>query len=173
VPEFEVITKIDAVKRQIESAIDMFMEDRDLLSVNTLTMSSLQLLYEYFDTKKIPNPFKDLIKPEKRGEVIFIFNKTYNFSKHAKTDADEKEKFYFEAVKGHLLEAIELFKIVNGNLTAKMESYKTWFLLYNPDLILGSEKIRQQYKDVAKEFDLIEDKKLLLETGIKHFERTR
>jgi hypothetical protein len=87
--ETEIIDKLDAACRQLNTAISLWFSDGDSVSIHTLACSAHQLVHDI--NQKIGG--RDLlydslvIKDEYRREANKIFKKAYNFFKHANNDA--------------------------------------------------------------------------------------
>src|SRR5438309_1362798 len=80
------ITKLDAAKSQLSTAISLYFEDRDPVSVHTLVMAASEIIDRICDSKGTPAMRRNLfaaIVPERRREVADALNKASNFFKHA------------------------------------------------------------------------------------------
>jgi hypothetical protein len=80
------ITKLEAATRQLATAIWLYFEDRDPVSVHTLAMAAGEVVDRLCDAKGTPSMRQDLlaqIVPERRKEVADALNAAVNFFKHA------------------------------------------------------------------------------------------
>ena len=67
------ITKLDAARRQLNQAIWLLFEDRDVVSIHTLACAATTILNDVAKAKKIrsfKNILEQVICPEKQGAVV-------------------------------------------------------------------------------------------------------
>lgn len=140
------ISKLDAAKRQLESAIHLFFKEADPVSIHTLTYAAHEILSVIAKLQNIPTIIKNnpLIKPEYKDEVLELFAKAANFFKHGKRDLKETLEFNPETNEYYLFDAVEIYILLTGEKTPNMMAYRTWFYLKNPKyLSLSSEEGRK------------------------------
>jgi hypothetical protein len=80
------ITKLDAAKRQLATAIQLYFENCDPVSVHTLVMAAGEIIDRLCESKgslTIREQFFAMIKPERRKEFGRRLNEARNFFKHA------------------------------------------------------------------------------------------
>lgn len=80
------VTKLDAAKSQLATAISLYFEDRDPISVHTLAMAAGEIIDRLCVAKGLVSMRVDLmtrIAPERRKEVADAVNEASNFFKHA------------------------------------------------------------------------------------------
>ena len=80
------ITKIDAARSQLTTAIELYFEDRDPVSVHTLAMAAAEIIDRLCEAKGLQSMrahFMSLIIPKRKKEVADALNKAVNFFKHA------------------------------------------------------------------------------------------
>ena len=84
-PEFFEITKIDAARRQLRTAIELWFADGDPISIHTLAAAAYQIIHDLNRRNKGPDLLLDskYIKDEKRREFVSLVKSTSNFMKHA------------------------------------------------------------------------------------------
>ena len=123
------VSKRQAATRQLETAIKLFLENRDLISAYTLCCAAdgiLEGIYqndraEILDRQREqltePSDFRFSwkeeweirIKPEHRKEIFQRLNKAQNFFKHADKDHDDSYEF-----KGWEQTGIRIFSAVTN-----------------------------------------------------------
>ncbi len=87
----EKVKKLDAAKRQLDTAIELWFNDGDPISIHTLSCSAHQIVHDI--NKK--TGWRDLvydtliIKDEYRKQWIAKMKGTYNFLKHADRDGTD------------------------------------------------------------------------------------
>jgi hypothetical protein len=88
------IKKLEAAQQQIGTAIWLYFEDRDPISVHTLAAAAGEIIAQLCRSRGVPS-FRSMvraaIKPEHQREAMDKFNEARNFFKHAswkKPDAE-------------------------------------------------------------------------------------
>ena len=90
------ITKLEAAQRQLRTAINLFFEDADEVSIHALVAASHEILRTLL---KLVGDGSSLLKdnpsirPEHKKEFIKILNESKNFIKHADRDPHAVLKF--------------------------------------------------------------------------------
>ncbi|MDD5618103.1 MAG: hypothetical protein PHG69_03325, partial [Candidatus Omnitrophica bacterium] len=108
------ISKLDAAKRQLDVAINLFFKNGDPVSIHTLTAAAYDILFGLGKTAKLIDlGVKDVELYVKKGhekEYLAIVNKAQNFFKHANRDPKETIEFNPELNPHFLLSAVKLYK---------------------------------------------------------------
>ena len=107
-PDFEVISKLDAARRQLRTSIRLFFADEEAISVHTLVAAAHGILRDLrgeFAIKIAEGTelhgegsfIKDnpLVRPEKKQMLVSALNRAQNFFKHA--DKDPSGELHFHA----------------------------------------------------------------------------
>src|ERR1035437_10407178 len=148
-PSSEVVTKLDAARRQLATAIERWFGDKDEVSIHTLSFAS----YEVIDAvSKKRGRTQDLlfdakiVKDEYRKEFKLFVKKSANFFKHADRDPDATIEFH-----PIFSEMFIIFSIVGlnsvGIASNKYElAFTWWYCLNHPDTLTesGREMLAQQ-----------------------------
>lgn len=127
------VSKIDAARRQLETAIRLYFHYGDVLSIHTLTCASFQIL---MDVGKIHNIAKStfenlctILAEHGRKDAISQLKKPANFLKHADSDAKEflelKEK-YTEIL---MYDACQKYEAITNEQAPLFVLYEKWFIL--------------------------------------------
>src|ERR1700674_3549250 len=92
-----IISKLDAARRQLETAITLWFDDGDPVSIHTLASAAYEIIHA---VSKQRNPFRrdllfdsDQIKDEHRAEFNLLIKQYANFFKHAKNDGNATIEF--------------------------------------------------------------------------------
>lgn len=136
---FERVSKLEAARRQLEEAIEVFFRQGDMVAVHTLAAAALDILRDLGRPKGLGSIVKDspLVLPEKQREVREIFNAAQNFFKHANRDPEETLEFRPDATPFFIFDAIELYAQVKGSSFAAGDVFRMWFVVTNPQFTLG------------------------------------
>jgi hypothetical protein len=90
------ITKLDAARHQLATAVDLWFHDADPISIHTLAFAAYEIVHVLSKKQKRPHGLlfdSDLIKDEFRKEWNALLKKAPNFFKHANNDANESLDF--------------------------------------------------------------------------------
>src|SRR5262249_54231406 len=114
-----VADKLDAARRQLETAITMFFNDGDVVSQHTLVMAAHGIVYDLGRKCKIGRSIKDspLIPHEARKAFIKALHLPQNFFKHADTDDGAKIRFRYNGTHFFLFAAVRLFFLLGREMT--------------------------------------------------------
>lgn len=133
------IGKLDAARRQLETAAKLWFQDADPVSVHTLTAAAYKILVDV--SKHRGNSpmlgtidgLKGRIVPGKEKEFCDIFAKAQNFFKHADRDPEDVTEFRPGANQFMLWEACERHKELAGEKLPILEAMSWWFTLTHLD----------------------------------------
>lgn len=141
------ISKLDAAKRQLDTAINLYFKDADPVSIHTLTAAAHQILMDLAKIEGIKSFMKDtsIIRKGKEKEFLAMINEAENFFKHAEKDPRGLLKFSPGETEALLLDAVEMYMQVTKEMPEDMSIYRVWFLLKNPEIV--SDEIKKQLKE--------------------------
>ncbi|MDD3284145.1 MAG: hypothetical protein PHZ07_00955 [Patescibacteria group bacterium] len=168
---FYKITKIEASKRQLDCALELFLNDQDIVSIHTLASASQKILLDLKSNKKfkatslIYDKLLAYVKDDKKSYFITKTRSYQNFFKHADNDPDGILEFNPEMNMYVLLDSILLYEQITNNISFWMGTYKAYFLLSNPELI-NIESFPESSKSLFTQTNLnhfIGDKKKFIE----------
>ena len=133
------ILKLEAAKRQLDTAIKLYFKDDDPVSIHTLTAAAHQILIDLAKPEGTKSILKDqiliLIKKEYQSKYLSAINEAENFFKHAEKDPGALLKFNPEQTDFLLFDAVEMYMRLSKESTQDMSIYRAWFLLKHPDFI--------------------------------------
>ena len=152
----ETVEKVDAARRQLDTAITLWFRKADPISIHTLACSSYQIIHDINRHKKGRDLLYDtlIVKEEFRREAINLLKKSYNFFKHAKTDPDGKIEFDPEYTGHFIMFAIiglEALGVKSNNLRF---SFTVFFALHHSNLITDSAR---QYIEKSLTVEQLDD----------------
>jgi hypothetical protein len=156
------IGKLEAARRQLETAISLYFDGGDPVSIHTLACAATEILS---DLNKACNgtpmisdlQASDLIRPDKIKFVQEAFRKPQNFFKHADNDANDVLDFHPEIPTGFMLASIVKYRELSGEKPPKMRAFELWFQIHWPQLFhFSREKANELTR--AKSLFKFEDK---------------
>jgi hypothetical protein len=152
-----VVDKLEAARRQMETAITMFFNDGDVVSQHTLVMAAHGILSDLASERGIKWLIKEspLIPPAARRDFIRALRLPQNFFKHADKDGGKKIRFRYNGTRFFLFEAVRIFAVLAEQVTHPMKVFLVWFQLCYPDLMpyqrveADLQQIRETTSDVG------------------------
>src|SRR5262245_13687418 len=135
------ISKIDAAKSQLMTAIELYFEDRDPISVHTLAMAAAEIIDRLCQAKGLQSMrahFMSQIIPKHRKEVGDALNKAVNFFKHASSSRPNQvlKDFSDDRNISAIMFGVDGLRQL-GVETAEMIAFRTWQMVVQPDLFLN------------------------------------
>jgi hypothetical protein len=130
------VTKLDAALRQLETAVILWFNSGDQISIHTLTAAAYQIIYDLNKHHKGPDMMPDSkrVKPQYIKMWKQILKKPSNFMKHADKDPNDTISFAPEATEYLLLEAIEYYSMFTQENRPILQCFLFWSALHNPDV---------------------------------------
>ncbi|MFA5373930.1 MAG: hypothetical protein WC354_07115 [Candidatus Omnitrophota bacterium] len=137
------ISKIDAAKRQLDTAINLFFNDADPVSIHTLTSAAYDILVSLAKSQGIPGIIKNssMIKKEHEKEYLDIINKPQNFFKHSGKDPKKTLEFSPKSTTFVLWDAVRIYMELTDEKPSNMIVYRNWFFLEHPNYLNDNWKI--------------------------------
>jgi len=134
-----VVAKIEAAKRQINTAIKLFFTDGDPVSIHTLAMAAfgiLKNLSEIDSEAQVIESMKHMIVPGKERDFWNQFNSAANFFKHADRDPHEVLRTMDDvANEAVIILCISLYRDLGFTISNEMTWFFTFVGVCYPDLL--------------------------------------
>ncbi len=136
-PQTERVTKMDAVRRQLRSAVRMFFEDRDTIATYTIAAAVEGLLGGLLKHAGKAHPFRDsdIIVPQHKKEFQKYVNRAQNFFKHADEDPGGILEFPPVTLEYLLFECAFLYRLYTGRVLREGQVFAVWFAMHHPNLV--------------------------------------
>jgi hypothetical protein len=134
------ITKLDAAKSQLATAIRLYFEDCDPVSVHTLALAASEIIDRLCVSKGTPamrSSFLEAIIPGRRKEFADSLNKARNFFKHASSSKPNEilEDFSDEQNLIGIIMAADGLRLLGVEmLDARI--FTAWVSVMEPELML-------------------------------------
>ena len=124
------VTKIDAARRQLETAIVLYFREADPVSIHTLACAAYEILLTLNRTSNgapmIKDWIVDMVGPELSGEFRRFINMAQNFFKHADKDTHAVLDFSPAATDVLMLDACWAYRRVAGELLPILATFEIW-----------------------------------------------
>lgn len=146
------ITKLNAARRQLVTALRLFFEGRDPVSVYALAHAAMEVL-DALCGHNGKTAFLDQIACDNRftrDEAVRIAEYGKNFFKHADRDPEATlNDFYDGRNDGVFFVAIQDLKTLQDNrLPLEAQAFETWFAAAFPEKVVGG---REDYLELIEE----------------------
>lgn len=160
------VSKLDAVKRELEHAIRLFFLSGDPVVIHLVISSAQQVLRDLCRYKKIPsfiNQAMSMVKKDKQAYVMKELRKSYNFFHHGDKDPDGTVEFNPDSNDYALWECVDMYSSLTKETTGLMQAYRLWFYTKNSNLLLEM-KDQKLFEGIAQTVDITK-KRLFLDVA--------
>ncbi len=129
------ISKLEAAKRQLETAINLYFSDGDPISIHTLTSAGYNIIRDVSKKQGRSLIVKDLAvehaKPEFRDMVKRELNRAENFFKHG--ERDYAHTLDFRPIQSEVLifDACLAYQALTDELLPSFLLFRGWFIVNN------------------------------------------
>ncbi|MES2930995.1 MAG: hypothetical protein V4665_04420 [Patescibacteria group bacterium] len=141
------ISKLDAAKRQLEMALNLFFRNADPVSIHTLVGAAHQVLQDICEeqgTQSIKQKLLDMVKPEKKTEFIKKLNAPRNFFKHAENDPNSVIEFNPEMTDLILWDTCLMYTTLTQENPAIIQVFNAWNYANSPEILILPDQVREK-----------------------------
>jgi hypothetical protein len=141
------IDKREAAERQIDTAVALFFEAGDVVSVHTLAAAGGRLVRQLLgDAVSAEPPLFAYVPYKKQAQVAGLLDATHRFFDYGDADAllDGVREEINELM---LLQACQWHALTGHTPTAAMEAFVAWFVLMYPDLFVAEHPFKRRLGD--------------------------
>ncbi len=139
------ISKLDAARRQLQTAIALWFEDGDAVSIHTLACAAYEIIHA---VSKKRNPGReplifdnDVIHENSRAEFNRIVKSFGNFFKHANNDGDGVIQFTPALARFFIGFAIKGLDACGERLGPEESAFMSWNTLHGTDVTEEGRKL--------------------------------
>jgi hypothetical protein len=153
-PDAIPITKIETVRRELETAIKLYFYQGDEVSVHVLTCAAHEILRQIgkasgtssiiFDARTAP------VAENLRAEVHAVLTDDYHFFKHAGSDPNETLHFNPAVTLYFLFDAVNAYCLLTKSMPDNFSILKSWVMIRRPDWFKGMD--RSKLDPIAREY---------------------
>lgn len=142
------ISKLDAAKRQLETAIRLYFSEGDPVSIHTLAAAAYDVIHD-ITAKRGAEPMLlkdrmlDYVKPEYKKMLGEKLNAAANFFKHADRDPEATLDFNPDMSELHILDACSQYRRLTGEFPPLFQIYQTWVMAKHPDMYILTEEVKR------------------------------
>ena len=150
------VSKLDAARRQLDCAIELWFADQDAVSIHTLAAAAYQIIHDINKKKGGQELFFDSMKirDEHRGEFVALVKRSMNFFKHADKDAEGITEFVPMGSMLFMAFSTMGLQQLGERLNDVEDNFLLWLALHHPNWI--KEAFRKQIEQTFPVQDLEE-----------------
>jgi hypothetical protein len=147
------VDKTEAARRQLDSFIEMFLQEEDVVSQHTLVMAAHTVLYDIAQKRGIGGSMREpgLGTDEEKRKFVDAFRLPENFFKHADRDPDAHQKFFPAVSHFVAMDAARLYILLGNEATLSMKVFLMWFQLRYPS-VFKFEPAEEELKELRTRF---------------------
>ena len=149
------ISKIEAARSQLDTAIELWFRDGDPVSIHTLAAAAYQVVHDIKTHRGIEQELmydSIVIKDEYRSLWINLVKKQQNFFKHADRDPNELVEFPLSANVLFMVMSLYGLEILGEKKSIPMRIFNTWLSLNEYSAI--KKEYVAELKEKAKAFGI-------------------
>ena len=149
------ITKIDAARRQLETAALLYFNNRDDLSAHTLAAAAAGILeplakaagkQSFLEEGVLSYVPQDVVKTVREA-----LRAPQNFLKHADRDTKETLTFSPRLTEFIMFEAMVTYGRITGEQPLLLEAFASWFMVSHPKVFPNPNKDVQEAIEAGKQ----------------------
>jgi hypothetical protein len=140
-----LITKLDAGKRQLETAVILYFNYGDPVSIHTLAAAAYAVLRDLNQKRGGELMLKDmwqLLEAPLAKEFKRYSNQPDNFFKHADNDPDGTQELDPRWSQGLLFEAARKYCELTGEMPPILSLFLIWFSTQHPEIFADQAEIK-------------------------------
>lgn len=165
-----VIGKVEAARRQLETAITLYFHDKDMVSIHTLTAAAHNVLSDLHHAKDgdaLANTMRELllayVKEEYCKLVMGKFHEAENFFKHADRDPEAQLIFNADQSVFMLWDAIAYYRALTAELPPLFATFNSWFMITHTELFNFPSRDKEPYLAAARDMSKLPKPQFLSE----------
>ncbi|MCH8151608.1 MAG: hypothetical protein IH830_04450 [Planctomycetes bacterium] len=145
--ETQRIGKLEAAHRQLTTAIELWFNNGDIVSIHTLACAAHQIIHDVNSKKGGRDLIFDsiIIKDEYRNEACRLLRKHMNFFKHADNDPHTEIDCPLEMSIGFLMFSLLGLELLGEKFNDVDRAFLLWYQIHNPEHLTdhGLEMLEQ------------------------------
>ena len=148
------LSKLNVAKSQLETAVRLYFNGNDSVSIHTLTCAAHGILSD-LNKKYSGNPMilSDYIISDKyKAEWNKRIREPQNFFKHADKDTGGNIDFVPEVTQYFIFDAISKYQEITGEIIFCFVIFGGWFIAHNIEVFNCTEKDKQLIIKIANKY---------------------
>ena len=149
------ITKLEAARRQLETAIRLYFSEADPVSIHTLTLAAYDIIRNVSKKRGgspmvIKDELPELVNPKYKKMFRDKLNEAQNFFKHADRDADSTLRFCPAITEKMMWDACEQYCKLTSESPPLFRAYIAWFKALYPKVFDMSDEFARKASHIAE-----------------------
>lgn len=150
------ITKLDAARRQLDTAVLLYFNQRDPVSIHVLAAGAHEILSDLAkqagDSMVLEKSLFALLPEDLAGFARRAARSPQNFFKHANRDSRKMLEFNPEFTGVMLLDAMASYVHITGDEPPTFEAFADWFGMQHPKLFANAPEAKALLERAKVEF---------------------
>lgn len=142
------ISKLEAARRQLSAAIELWFSDGDPVPIHTLAYASHEIIHRFYRNKGLDDLLYDskALSEEQRKEFPKLLKESANFFKHASRQAESDVKAFFSPAINDLFLIFSTIGLhrMGENLNKFEQAFMFWLYIHNPGWFVGDENMKER-----------------------------
>jgi hypothetical protein len=166
----QVVTKIETAVRQLDTAITLYFEEGDPVSVHTLACAAHQVIHDINRHNDGPELLFDVLSRKKSDVQISkaLLHKQYNYFKHADNDPCPNcgIRFNPKLTEIFILSAVQGIAFIGSDINQKQSAFVVYMQLHNEFLFFQEIcclRVHDMSPEIVKDLRGLKRKKFLRE----------
>jgi len=142
------VTKIEAAKRQLVTAVRLFFQESDAITIHTLTCAGQEILEVVGKSKGIKS-MKQKTLDLARDKEFFLkkMDEAKNFFKHGNRDSNKTIEFSPEYTELVLWDAVQMYYFITQEKVPAFAMYDLWTFSKYPEIFKLPFEQERSYKN--------------------------
>lgn len=143
------VSKLDAARRQLDCAVELWFAEKDEVSIHTLAAAAHQIIHDINKKRGVADLFFDsiVIRDEYRAEFVALVKRDMNFFKHADKDVEGITEFVpLGSILFMLFSAVGLQQL-GERLNDVEDIFILWLAFHHPNWI--NEAYRKTFEQAV------------------------
>lgn len=158
----QTLTKIDAARRQLVTAIKLFFAEGDTVSVFSLAANAWEIVDALCCRSGVESLSRQTQGNLRAGEKLkrdYINEPYRNFFKHADRDPDASVDFNERDAEAVMMLAVEDYLQLRGAAPIEFQVYQAWYLARHPHAVAEekADEISGTLVNIFPDFDILDD----------------
>ena len=150
------ISKLDAVKRQLETFVRLYFHSGDPVAIHTLVAAAFSVVCDLNEKRgggpTLHDRIFENVKPEHHKLLRDKMNEAQNFFKHADRDHEETLEFNPDSTELMAMDACYKYVELSGEFPPLFQVFNGWMMLTHQEIFTLPEGQAGNLKDLADTF---------------------
>jgi len=148
------VSKLDAARAQLETAIRLYFTDGEPIAVHTLAAAAHQILHDISEKRGGPSSVRgfQFIRPGFEKDWHQTVTAEQNFFKHADRDPDAVLEFLPRKAPVFIVDGCQLYRWLTDEWPPLFKLFTTWMALRKPKWIIPAPEDEEFYRSFREHY---------------------